>query len=266
MEHPSTQLKKIGVEPSKSLGQNFLINDHSLKAFEPLLSVSDRVLEIGPGLGAVSRFLLPRVKSLTLVEKDFRLAEALSTEFDDVIRADILKLPHAELQKRTINFVIGNLPFYVTTPILQKCVLEWNIEKMIFGVQREFAERILLRSANSLAVFLTQCAEIRKVSPLPSGGFHPRPKVEADWLYLQRRESTVDLAKWEMLCRAAFWGKRKKLGNTLLKNPFWAEENRVRHWVDKLRQHKSSPPVDFNRRAEELSPEEFLELYAWLED
>ncbi|RME89084.1 MAG: ribosomal RNA small subunit methyltransferase A [Candidatus Hydrogenedentota bacterium] len=266
MVHPAKILAELGIHPAKALGQNFLVEFDSILPWIPQLKPDDTVLEIGPGLGGVTNFVKDHVKKIILVEKDFRLAEYLKKQFPDidVLREDILNIKKEFITNHQINVVIGNLPFYITTPILEKCFVQWGISLGIFGVQKEFAERLLASHGNSLAIFFSQLANIQKVSSIPANAFYPKPKVDASWIVMEKRKPAVDIKRWELLLRGSFWGKRKSLKNAFLKNPHWSSQKFTESWKQKILTYP--PPLDLNRRADSLSVEEFLILYNWLND
>ncbi|MEI7999013.1 MAG: rRNA adenine dimethyltransferase family protein [Candidatus Omnitrophota bacterium] len=133
--------------PIKSLGQNFLINERIQQRIVDAASLqaSDVVVEIGPGKGALTRRILPLVKKLIVVEKDHQLAQLLSVEIKDpqfeVIHEDFLKWDMSMLPDDLI--VIGNIPYYISTPIIEKILKHRNkIKRAYLTIQLEFGERL----------------------------------------------------------------------------------------------------------------------------
>ncbi len=234
MEHPRKTLQKLGASPIKSLGQNFLVNLHSLEKCLDLLDPSLPLLEIGPGLGAVTEFFREKGFRLTLIEKDPVLANYLQENYTgqgdcEVLGGDFLELGVDELEKRNIGQVVGNLPFYVTSPILTRLVIETPfIDRFLAGVQLDLGQKIC-GPGNSLALFLQSQGEIRLVSRVTRNSFYPVPGVDGAWIFWKRKPR-VEARPFEIFLRGIFWGKRKTLSSSMGRNPFYAQHDISAKW------------------------------------
>lgn len=233
MIHPAEVLKQNNWAALKNLGQNFLVNTHSLQDLEQFLNNSKITLEIGAGLGSVTRFLLEKKFSVHVCELDRSFAAYLEKEFStllSVTEGDFLKIDVQVWQEKNISQLIGNLPFYITSPIIQKVVKEMPfIDKAVFGVQWEVAQRICLQANNSFAIFLNSCGSTKLISKIKRQSFYPVPQVDGAWFFWQR-EKFVHINELEKILRGAFWGKRKSLQNSFLKNPFWQKDPQGEYW------------------------------------
>lgn len=262
MEHPKQTLQGLGLSARKSLGQNFLVNLHSLEPCAPLLDQITPMLEIGPGLGAVSSFFLERGFGLTLVEKDQLLADYLKRKLKDeggceVIAGDFLSLGAAEMEARKIGQIIGNLPFYITSPILTRIVGELPfVDSLLAGVQLDLGQKIC-GVGNSLALFLQSQGEIRLVSKVPRNSFYPVPRVDGGWVFW-RRNPKADAAAFEIFLRGIFWGRRKTLSASVQKNPFYEKNPHSALWRERLGRLSES---EKNLRPDALNIERALELF-----
>ncbi len=212
--------------PIKKLGQNFLIDNNIVNkiiaSFE--LTKSDRVLEIGPGTGALTKQISKTVSNVTAVEIDTKLCKSLSNEVScntELINKDILKLNIEDLK---INKIVGNLPYYITTPIIFK-FLQSNIkwEKMFFLIQREVAQRIISgpgsKAYGRLSIMTQIYSEAKILFNVSPNCFYPIPKVESSLIQLSKLNK-YNISNYKVfadLIRSVFNQRRKKLKNTLPK-------------------------------------------------
>ena len=259
--------KKYDIRPSKKLGQNFLINENILdkiiKAGE--LDKNDSVLEIGPGFGVLTTWLLEKVGKLIVVEKDKRLVEHIKTLNHESIKAKRLKVISDDILKVKIqdlgitNYkIISNLPYSITSPILWKFLAEEKNKPslMILMVQKEVAERIISKPGKMsiLSVMCQFYAECEKVYDVSRENFWPKPDVDSVIIKLRVKKlksPKVDEKKFIQMVKIGFSAKRKMLKNNLsnglqidqnkvvlaLKNiglneKIRAQELRVEDWVD----------------------------------
>lgn len=225
----------------KRLGQHFL--EHSWVA--KLVDVAapaphDRFLEIGPGRGALTRALAPRVAALVCVEVDRALAAALRATLPDnvrVIEADFLTLDVAALVASTGELhagqeparpirVIGNLPYNISSPILFKLLAEADEGRLLTDatlmLQREVADRLMAvpgsKTYGTLAVQVARVADVERLLTLPPGAFRPPPKVTSAVVRLRFRAPEVDVGDvhvFEQIVRGAFTQRRKTIANAL---------------------------------------------------
>ncbi len=209
------------------LGQHFL-NDHAviqtiLSASE--LSADDTALEIGPGKGALTRELKPRVKRLLAIELDDGLAQYLRKSGFEIVHDDFLKTNLDALISRDLwpIKVLGNLPYSITSPIFEKLLAWPGWRTGVFLIQKEVAERMVAPHGSrtfgilSLAVQLFAHAEI--IRRVPPGAFTPPPDVESAVIRLRRRETLplkeTAITSYFDLAHAAFAHRRKTLSNSM---------------------------------------------------
>lgn len=229
-------IRRFGLDPKKSLGQNYLIDDSHLDRIAAAgdLGPADAVLEIGPGLGVLTRRLADRAGCVVAVELDDRLIGVLRTLFAErknvtVVHGDILAQapgalfaaagcrPPAQGYK-----VVANLPYYITSPVLRHLLEAAPPPRLaVVMVQREVAERICAQPGEMsvLAVSVQFYAVPAIVQRVPAGAFYPRPSVESAVLRLDVRPapavSDVAPERFFRVVRAGFAQKRKQLLNSL---------------------------------------------------
>ena len=243
----------------RKLGQHFLIRDTTLERLASAASGvhTPRVIEIGPGRGALTRHLLRRTDELHAVELDHELAEYLRTKLAagepklQVHEADVLKTDLAQWGGATIT---GNLPYYITSPIVEKFLaLDARFASAVFLMQREVAERILsgpgTRAYGYLTVATQLVCQVELVCHVPPGAFAPPPKVDSAAVkFLRREQALSNLPQVLKFVSRAFAQKRKTLRNNL--RPFYGAA------MDEA--------PEANLRAEQLSLEQFVQLHSRL--
>ena len=265
-------LKRHQVRTNKSLGQNFLLDRNTLDKIVDTagLTGDESVLEIGPGLGAMTRLLAERARRVVAVELDAGFVRVLSETVSDlpnvrVEHADFLKLPlrawAAENLQPLPASVVANVPFYITSPILS-ALLEtpdtWRV--IVLLVQKEVAERLRAEpdtpDYSSLTVYARFRAEVELVSVVPRGVFYPPPRVDSAIVRLTpRAEPAVpvrDPRRFQQVVRAAFGQRRKTLSNALAAVPDWGK--------DGARAALEGAGIDPHRRGETLTMAEFAAI------
>ncbi len=265
MSSVTEELSRLGISALKSLGQNFLHNDHSLQGAEELMERAP-LLEIGPGLGMVTQYFLKRGFPMILCEKDRTLAARARETYSGtpVYEADFLEIPVETFEREGVVQIVSNLPFYITSPVLIRVMRDMPfIRRGLFGMQKEVAERIAHGRGSSLAIFTAVTGRARVFRKLPRTAFFPVPGVDALWLYWERHENNIDMREFEVLLRAAFWGKRKSLYNALRKNPHWSQRPGWLSCVEGM--HAKGDPL-LEKRADALSVDDFISLYHYLRD
>jgi 16S rRNA (adenine1518-N6/adenine1519-N6)-dimethyltransferase len=262
-------LKDADFKPKKRLGQNFLVHDSVLDSILRLVDLApeDEILEIGPGLGSLTRRLVERARRVWAVEVDRFLVEKLresplgSHPALELIHADILKLPlETVLPERKIKLV-ANLPYSISTPVLFRLFeLRDRFSFLVLMVQREVADRMAAspgtKSYGALSVWCRVHGRIAAKVPVAPDAFFPRPKVRSMVLkidlYPESLVAANDLPLFRGLVRAAFGQRRKTL------------ENNLTAWLDAGREEVTrllrSQEIDPRRRGETLSVEEFIAL------
>jgi 16S rRNA (adenine1518-N6/adenine1519-N6)-dimethyltransferase len=227
---------------------------------------TDRFLEIGPGLGALTLRLAPRVAHLTAVEIDAGLVGALLPKAPPnvtLVAADFLEFDLEALAAQCPLRVAGNLPYNVSSPILFRLLgmhrSHGGLVDATLMLQREVAERIQARAGTRdygvLAILVQLHADVRQLLALPPGAFRPAPKVHSTVVRLTFRPRTVPLADeplFEAMVRSIFTQRRKMLGNAL--SPF--SEQRGLRASDAL----AAADIDPRRRPETLQLAELARL------
>ncbi|HVF46886.1 MAG TPA: 16S rRNA (adenine(1518)-N(6)/adenine(1519)-N(6))-dimethyltransferase RsmA [Pyrinomonadaceae bacterium] len=248
----------------KSLGQNFLREETVIGRIVNALELLpyETVIEIGPGRGALTEKLIETGAEVVAVEIDRQLVPALRVQFHSssnftVIEADVMETDLSALvDPGTKAKLVANLPYYISTAILQKLIVERQaFSKLILMLQREVADRISAAPGNSDRGFLTVLTEAafdtRKLMDVPPEAFTPAPKVWSSVIELTPKQpSAGDEPDFRRLVSAAFEQKRK----TILNNLKRFEKN-----AGVL---LSDASIDPKRRAETLSLDEWLRLYA----
>ena len=271
MNGTSGVLRKYSIRPQKRLGQHFLKDGNiALKIVEALsLDPADAVLEIGPGLGILSRHLVNGAKDVIAVEIDDNLTALLSDEFGHLehfhlVHSDILttSLHHIRRQHNVQKLkVVGNLPYSITTPVLFFLLKSKSeIETVVITVQKEVARRIIsppgTKEYGALSVAIQYHTLPERLFEIPAQAFYPRPKVSSTVLRLVIRErpavSVRDETLFFRVVRAAFQQRRKMLHNALSGNFHLS----ARQCAD----ISEAADIDLKRRGETLNLEEFARL------
>jgi 16S rRNA (adenine1518-N6/adenine1519-N6)-dimethyltransferase len=259
-------LRKYDLHPSKGLGQNFLQDQSALQEIVEAAEIDpdDSVLEIGPGLGSLTRYLALSARSVTAVELDRKLFPALESvlaPYNNVrlVQGDILKLKPAELMEGRGYIVVANIPYYITSAVIRH-LLESGLQprRVVLTVQKEVAERICAQAGdmNLLALSVQVYGNPTIGTIIPAETFYPPPKVDSAVLRVEIHKQpaipTDRLEPFFTLIKAGFSQKRKTLRNSL--------SGGLRIATVKSEQILSEAGIDPQRRAETLSLEEWGRL------
>lgn len=251
-------LDSRGLRPLKQLGQNFLhdqnlakwLAEHAVEGIE----AGAHVVEIGPGLGALTSVLLAKNLSLIALEKDRGLCVFLREHFAAEIARGSLDLREGDALEMlpqlgvTPAVICGNLPYYISTPLLMECLrLPGVPARLFFLVQKEVGQRLASRPGNktygALSVLVQSGYDVALARTLPGSVFYPPPEVESVAVQLTPRAAPLvapgDRERFAAVVQRGFSQRRKKLSNLL--------------------------PTDDGRRAEHLSPAEWVELWQQVE-
>jgi 16S rRNA (adenine1518-N6/adenine1519-N6)-dimethyltransferase len=226
-QSPAELLRRLGLRARKGLSQSFLTDQGICRVMADAAEIDpdDEVLEVGPGLGILTRVLLERAGRVVAVELDPGLARYLPELAPggrlEVVHGDALRFDPAACLRVGYKLV-ANLPYQVSSPLLSRYLIEVPRPKLlVIMVQREVAERIAAPhgQASYLSILVQSVADVRVVRQVPPGAFYPRPKVASSVLLIRpRREPIVpdpDLAEFLELVRAGFTQPRKTLANSL---------------------------------------------------
>ena len=251
--------------PRKRFGQNFLRDQHVLDRIitAAQLHEGDRILEIGPGVGALTNRLLETGLPVLAVEIDRDLGATLQERADknlEVVIGDVLRIDWGDLLRNPPYKLIANLPYNISSQVLFR-VLEHrqSFQRLILMFQKEVGERLIAQEGSReygiLSVLMQTWFQIDRVVKVPPGAFYPPPKVDSVVLCLEPlTESRIDLVdeeRYRKLVRGAFAQRRKTLRNSLLGSG-WEPEH-----VDRAFEKTH---IDPRRRGETLTLEEFGRL------
>jgi 16S rRNA (adenine1518-N6/adenine1519-N6)-dimethyltransferase len=227
--HVPELLRQYGIRPRKSLGQNFLADHNALLKIvrDAEIGPDDEVLEIGAGLGSLTRLLAVSARSVTAIEIDrelFPVLEAVTEPFENVrlVEGDVLKIPMETLLAGDGYKVVANIPYYITSAVIRH-LLEAQVrpERLVLTMQREVAERILSQDEKMslLSLSVQIYGQARIASQIPAACFIPEPKVDSSVLvvdiYPEPKLSREEVDLLFRLAHAAFNQKRKMLRNSL---------------------------------------------------
>jgi 16S rRNA (adenine1518-N6/adenine1519-N6)-dimethyltransferase len=273
LKSPQSICRRYGLHPQRQLGQNFLVDSATAQMIVDRSGVQpeDVVVEIGPGLGALTLPLSRAVRRVIAIEKDAALARVLGRELLDasaanvrVMEADVLAIDLAALAREAGRplTVLGNLPYNISSQVLiQLIAARQLIPRAVLMFQKELSARLRAapggRDYGRITAMLRYCAEIRRVATVTAAHFFPAPKVDSEVLEISFRPTFHYPAhSEERLFRliAAGFGQRRKT----LKNALCASELQIR--PEAVDQALRQAGIDPRRRAETLSPEEFVAL------
>ncbi len=249
----------------RPLGQNFLNDLSIVQEIVHLASISpgDAVLEIGPGKGVLTQYLLDITNSLTALEIDPKLCRELENKFCDktnfqLIEADATKFDYSSAGARFK--VISNLPYYAATHIVKRLIdYRSRITDMTVMLQKEVVDRFVAnpgqKEYGSLTVFIQFHCQVERLLEIPKTAFSPPPKIDSSLVKLTPRPAPAveveDQNTFFKVVNAAFFHKRKMLKNNLKawENQFQQDNNKIR-----------LAGIDLARRGETLSMQEFATL------
>lgn len=268
-----SMLERMGKKPTKGLGQNFLIDSTVIEDIVEFAGLNEdiAVLEIGAGLGALTYALIQNSAHTTSIEIDNKLWDYLEEEFGewknftlvkgDVLRVDLKQICDDLLSKADKIYLVANLPYHITTPIIMK-FLEENlpIHKIIVMVQKEVALRMSAEPCSkdygALTVNLNTFADMRILFDIDPSSFMPMPKVDSSVIEIAIKEekpiADADRDFFLKLVKAAFHSRRKKLANSV--------NLAIGIPKEKVQAGLAAIGKDIEARAETLSPTDFIEL------
>ena len=253
----------MNYKAKKSLGQNFLIDRNVLEQIVNAVEITNKeVLEIGPGSGNLTTFILRRnPKKVYVIEKDDDLALLLEDKFNDdikIINNDVLKISENKISNEKLT-VFGNLPYNISTEILSKWIVNLDknfwFESLVLMFQKEVAERIIAESNTSkygrLSILSNWKLNIKKIIDIKPQSFSPRPKIDSALLLFTPKKNFFeikDAKNLEMITRIFFSQRRK-----MLKKPFNQIFKNAKEVAEKFN-------IDLNLRPQNLETEMYFKL------
>lgn len=265
-------MKKYGITANKSLGQNFLVDESIIlnAISEAGICKDDLVIEIGPGLGTFTNELIKKAAKVVCVELDKKMVQILEDRFKffdniEIINEDILKVDIDKIVEENKDLkvkIVGNLPYYITTPIIMK-LLEGRakFESITVMIQKEVADRLCAktgtREAGAITYAVEYYANARKLIEVPHTSFIPMPNVESEVIILEvRKEKNIKVKDEDKLFKVikyAFMQRRKTLINALQNTEVCDDKEKLRDILHKLN-------IDERVRGEALTLEQFAEI------
>jgi 16S rRNA (adenine1518-N6/adenine1519-N6)-dimethyltransferase len=272
-------LASRNLAPRKSLGQNFLIDANIQQKIiqAAQISLHDLVLEIGPGLGALTASLLERAGRVVAVEYDRGLFQVLQEIFvdqtnirllnQDFLKADLLDILDIQGEEEYYYKVVANLPYYITTPVIFKLLeAPINWESMILLVQKEVADRICAGPGNkdygALTVMINYYGKPEKIINVPKTVFYPAPQVDSTVIRITASRLSIEALQrrsqispyLHQAVQAAFGQRRKTVLNALSSMESYFSDKEERGQVLK------KLGIDPNQRGETLTLAQFIDI------
>ena len=270
-------MRRYDIKMKKSLGQNFLIEPQILDKMIETGQIDHHttVVEIGPGIGALTEFLARNAKEVIAFEIDSRFVEILKetlSNYDNVTihHQDILKVNFNDLIYQNLHdaerlVVVANLPYYITTPIIMN-LIESNLkfDQLVMMMQKEVAERMTAavntKSYNSLTLAIQNTMDAKIAFIVPKSVFIPQPNVDSAVLSLTRLEHPIaevdNLEKFHHLIQICFVQRRKTIWNNLRNAAKDLDLS-----LDQLETALDEAHIEKARRAESLTLEDYQRLY-----
>lgn len=275
LAHPRAVLAALGLRAKKSFGQNFLADRHLARKIAELATTppGGTVVEIGAGLGALTRELLARAARVVAIERDRDLVPALAQMFSDDVAGARLAIVEADAKTADLAALLeggqrprvlaGNLPYQITGPLLERAVeLAPRIDRAILLVQLEVAERLTsspgAKSYGALSVFVQAQFSAERALTIRRGAFYPEPGVDSAVVVLTPRSDPVaESSAFRAVVHAAFGQRRKKLRN--------AWRGLLGRNADAVRSAAERAGIDLDRRGETLDVAAFARMARELE-
>ena len=269
-------MKKYKIRANKALGQNFLINqqvvDNIIESSQ--ITKEDLVIEIGPGLGTLTKELLEKAGKVICIELDKKMIKILMDRFSlyenfEIIHGDVLqirlnKIIKEEKEKNGFQFakIVANLPYYITTPIIMKLLEDrLDLESITVMIQKEVADRLIAipgeRETGAITYSVYYYATAEGIMEVPNDSFIPEPEVTSKVIKLTlRKEPPVEVKSRGVMFRiikSAFMQRRKTLLNALTNTKVFMSKEEGLRILKELH-------LDENVRAEKLTLQDFAEI------
>ncbi|WEK82992.1 MAG: 16S rRNA (adenine(1518)-N(6)/adenine(1519)-N(6))-dimethyltransferase RsmA [Mycoplasma sp.] len=263
--NPSKFIKQEKFFPSRKLGQNFLVNEDILDLIIESLDLNeiDAIVEIGPGLGALTQRLLKLNKKLYLIELDKRLFDYLNerlieTKNIEIFNANVLDFDFNQITKKHKKVIIvANLPYSISSLIIIKFLADKNINTMYCMLQKEVVQRLVAKpkhkTYNSFSVTFQNQAECTELLNVPSKCFEPAPEVDSEFVKLEKQNNNFD-ENFSRFLKLIFLAKRKTLKNNL----------KSTQYKDKVEELFKKFKLTETVRSEELDHKTIKKIYQWI--
>lgn len=263
--NPSKFIKQEKFFPSRKLGQNFLVNEDIPDLITESLDLEgvDAIVEIGPGLGALTQRLLTLNKQLYLIELDKRLFNYLNERLDEIknveiFNANVLDFNFNQITKKHKKVIIvANLPYSISSLIIIKFLEDKNIQTMYCMLQKEVVQRLIAKpkhkTYNAFSVTFQNQGKCFEILDVPSKCFEPAPEVESEFVRLQKQSIDFD-KEYNKFLKLIFLSKRKTLKNNLKSSIYKNIVEQV------FQQFKLNDKV----RSEEINPKQIKKIYEWI--
>ena len=254
------QIKSYKLIANKSLGQNFLINPQTAEKIVNLLEIKDgdKVLEIGAGLGSLSYFLAKSPGKSQLIDVDERMLVFLKEQFKDANNIEIKRQNILKHNLSGFSKIIGNLPYYITSGIIEKLLLDAkDAELLVLMTQKEVYPKLLSSNKSPLSLFLNYLASISSPIEVGRNNFAPVPHVDSVVFVIKPNENikNEENKKLFKVMKQLFLLRRKNILNNL--------SNLVKN-KEKAREILGKMNIDTNKRPEELPIEFYINLLKML--
>ena len=269
-------MKKYNIKANKNLGQNFLISQEVVEKIVDCSEITkeDLVIEIGPGLGTLTKYLLEKAGKVICIELDTKMLQILEDRFllynnfeiinDDVLKVDLKNIIKKEKENSRIKNVkiVANLPYYITTPIIMKLLEEeLELESITVMIQKEVADRLIAipgqKNTGAITYSVYYYATSEGILEVPKESFIPEPEVTSKVIKLNIRKKPVvnpkDKEKMFKIIKCAFMQKRKTLLNSLTNTKIFDNKQQGIEILNSLE-------INENIRPEELTLEQFAEI------
>lgn len=269
-------LNKYNIRANKSLGQNFLISEEVVNTIVDCSEISeeDLIIEIGPGLGTLTKYLLERAGKVICIELDTKMVKILEERFklydnfcilnQDVLKVDLNSLIKQEKDMKRIKSVkiVANLPYYITTPIIMKLLEEkLDLKSITVMIQKEVADRLIAipgeKETGAITYSVYYYAKSQGIMEVPKESFIPEPEVISKVIKLNIRNSCpVNVNEEKMMfkiIKSAFMQRRKTLLNALTNAKVFNSKEEGGRILEKL-------GIDINIRAEKLTIEDYANI------
>ena len=276
LEETKFLMKKYKIKANKSLGQNFLINSEVVENIvnSSEITKEDMVIEIGPGLGTLTKYLLDKAGKVLCVELDTKMIKILQDRFliydnFEVINTDVLKLNLNDIiyeNKKQGKIkdvkVVANLPYYITTPIIMKLLEEkLDIKSITVMIQKEVEDRLIEtpggKNTGAITYTVYYYCDSEKIMEVPNSSFIPEPEVTSEVIKMNlRSKPVVDIDNNKvmfMVIKSAFMQRRKTLLNALTNTKVFLNKEEGLKILNELN-------LNENVRAEELSIQDFANI------